>query len=154
MRRLPFFAFLLLIAINGADAQELARVEACLAAKADNNKATPNFSECVGITLDDCMDRPGGATTLGIVECHKAETAAWDVLLNRYYKQAQIGLSAELITSLRDVQRSWITFRDLSCRFAYDWAGGGTIRGPLAADCLLRKTAEQALWLKVWAEER
>lgn len=89
---------------------------------------------------------------MGMVDCFNVEIETWDNLLNQYYKQAQTDLPDSEKKALRDVQRMWIKFRDLSCEFAYNSAGGGSIRNPLAADCILQKTAEQALWIMQWAD--
>jgi uncharacterized protein YecT (DUF1311 family) len=61
----------------------------------------------------------------------------------------ELGL-AEPSTSaaLRDMQRTWIAYRDAACAYERSQWGGGTGGGPATADCLMRMTAAQALALE------
>ncbi|MAR72918.1 MAG: hypothetical protein CME78_11915 [Halomonas sp.] len=114
--------------------------------------------DCVGLAADACQQTPGGATTLGIVDCLAQETRVWDELLNAQYQELRalmreqdegnpdVGISR--VDALREVQRAWITFRDAECGYAYARYQDGTIRSVVAAACRLEQTAQRALALK------
>ena len=46
------------------------------------------------------------------------------------------------------MQRAWIEYRDATCAYEAAQWGGGTGAGPAFAGCLMRLTAEQALYLE------
>jgi len=90
--------------------------------------------------------------------CASREADWWDAMLNAEYQarraearrfDADTGArplpSAE---ALRDMQRAWITFRDATCSFEASQWGGGTGANPAFLNCIMRMTAEQALYLR------
>jgi uncharacterized protein YecT (DUF1311 family) len=133
---------------------EVGRVRACI-----DGAARP--LDCVGATVEACVARPGGDTTVGIVDCIAAETAAWDSLLNEAYRAAMTAsrtadatgdVVAPALTreaTLRDAQRAWIAFRDAECRSRYAAWGRGTMRQIAGANCVMEETAERAIELRV-----
>ena len=60
-------------------------LESCLTAPAAGSDAR----DCIGVIATQCMAAPEGQTTVGMMQCALAEAEAWDVLLNRYYRQAR-----------------------------------------------------------------
>ncbi|MBT0778386.1 lysozyme inhibitor LprI family protein [Paracoccus sp. pheM1] len=120
---------------------------------------------CIGAASGPCMDQPGGQTTAGMVQCLTAEAADWDRLLNRWYSAAMNRAEAmdagqgdgqdmeEAAPVLKQAQRNWIAFRDESCRFEALRYQGSTMRGIAHAGCMMQLSAEQALRLRVLAEE-
>jgi uncharacterized protein YecT (DUF1311 family) len=53
---------------------------------------------------------------------------------------------------LREMQRSWIVTRDLTCAFWYDYFQG-TMANPMIAYCNNRETARRAIFLRVFAAD-
>jgi uncharacterized protein YecT (DUF1311 family) len=49
---------------------------------------------------------------------------------------------------LREMQRSWINTRDLTCAFWYDYFQG-TMANPMIAYCNNRETARHAIFLRI-----
>lgn len=137
-----------------ADPQaDAAQLTACL------DRAEPAArKDCIGSIANPCQDAPGGATTIGIVDCLAREEKAWDVLLNRYWpgmkeKARETDASnAEFVPhapkaaeALLAAQRAWLAFREAECERAWIPYAGGTIRGPISASCALEFTAERAV---------
>ncbi|WP_158968358.1 lysozyme inhibitor LprI family protein [Chachezhania sediminis] len=115
---------------------------------------------CIGKSTNECMDAPGGSTTIGIGACLQDEAGWWDRLLNTTYKDA-MGRAAtsdammkedgidvpSQAEALRTMQRSWIAFRDDKCAYVASLWTNGTGASTAFVDCLLRTTAEQAIFL-------
>ncbi|WP_306131110.1 lysozyme inhibitor LprI family protein [Roseovarius sp. MMSF_3350] len=145
---------IVLIAAGAAQAQEARVDETTVAACFHGAPRDAGVPSCVGDAANQCQTQPGGGSTIGIVACVQAETAAWDGFLNREYKatRAQVDqfdtghppVSEALLTA----QRAWIAFRDAECSLAYERNRGGTIRSVAAASCLMRMTAQRALELR------
>jgi uncharacterized protein YecT (DUF1311 family) len=131
----------------GVDA---AVVERCFAGAAIGEAAPA----CLGGASEACQALPGGSTTIGIAQCIGAETAAWDVVLNREYGATRGALSGageagiDAGRALLDAQRAWIAYRDAECALTYARWQGGTIRSVAAANCLLVFTAGRAIELR------
>ena len=141
-------------AVNAAEppaAAAFAVIEACLADNRDSEQDRDSL--CSGLIANPCQARPGGETTPGIVECLYRERMVWDALLNRYYVALIGRLDKSSIAALREAQRAWIPFRDKVCKFQWTVYRDGTIRGPVAASCLMEETARRAVDLKIWLEE-
>ena len=106
---------------------------------------------CLGAAARRCQARPGGETTMGLVDCIQGEAAAWDAVLNEEYRATRAALSARgeaLASSLLAAQRAWIAYRDAECRLSHDRWGDGTLRGVVHANCILGFTAERSLELR------
>lgn len=122
----------------------------------------PGRMACVGASADTCMSAtPSGDTTVGMGGCLDLERRFWDGELNRAYgdlmararaqdaEMQEIGATVpKLVPALRDMQRGWIAFRDLTCDFERAQWGGGTGGGPATLSCLMRLTAQQAMYLQ------
>jgi uncharacterized protein YecT (DUF1311 family) len=130
--------------------------------------ATPSRSghavlDCVGLSAQACMAKPGGDTTIGMRECLEAEHRYWDGRLNAAYAARMARSRAEdremnqirattlpVEDALRGMQRAWIAFRDAACLHEFAQWRGGTGSGPATAACHLHETARQALRLEGW----
>ena len=127
-----------------------AAVEACFEGAAVGVTEPP----CLGAAAGACQTRPGGASTIGIVECIVAETAAWDAILNREYRATREALTGtgaagiDVGSALLDAQRAWIAFRDAECALSYARWQDGTLRSVVGANCVLVMTAVRALELR------
>jgi uncharacterized protein YecT (DUF1311 family) len=132
-------------------AADFAVIEACLE---KSQAAGPHRDGlCVELIADPCQALPGGETTRRMVMCLQRELAVWDSLLNCYYADMIRQLDGAAKTALREAQRAWIPFRDKACAFGPAFYEGGSIGGPLRAQCLMEETARRASGLKVWLEE-
>lgn len=86
-------------------------------------------------------------------DCLYEEFERWDRILNEVWSQIIEVVkdyddpSLRMGETLRESQRTWIKMRDLSCNFAYDAAGGGTMSAPASNWCLLEHTVHRAVWL-------
>lgn len=119
-------------------------------------------ADCIGTAAQACIDEtPGGYSTAGMSGCFWAENEYWDGRLNATYqkvraqaKEMDVENGVGTLTSLsqadalRDMQRAWIPYRDAKCDYVRSQWGGGTGGGPASAACMMRTTAEQALFLE------
>ena len=119
-------------------------------------------AECIGLSAGQCMeDSQGGHSTYGMGGCLSLEIDYWDARLNAAYQALMTNAKkADLFTkesgghapsqaeTLREMQRSWIPYRDTRCGFEMSLWGGGTGGGPASASCYLQLTGEQALYLE------
>lgn len=117
---------------------------------------------CFGQAAEICMvDTPVGATSGAGVACLDEERAYWDGRLNAAYSELQKNNKAvdeemrrsgsdapSLEAGLRDVQRAWIGFRDKTCEHEKNSFEEVPIGFMVQADCLMRHTARQALYLE------
>ena len=62
----------------------------------------------IDYALRNCYSTPFGQTTMGMVSCLRGAEEAWDLELNRIYKQ----LGGSSNKSLKSAQKAWILFRD------------------------------------------
>ena len=159
-------ALLLTLTAPPAQAQELVfsmrATDACLA-------GAPRGTEeaCIGRSAERCMAASeAGGSNLGAGLCYGKELEAWDARLNEWYRQAlrkareadadMAGMSftpPSQEEALRQMQRAWIPFRDARCEHVASLYQGGTGAGPASAECLMRETASQALYLRdIWRE--
>lgn len=112
---------------------------------------------CIGLAANACMEQPGGYSTVAMGFCLDRELVYWDSMLNESYGQlmqamraADAGLPTHLAiqaSSLRDMQRAWIAYRDARCDHVASLWQGGTGASPAFLTCLLQETGEQALYL-------
>jgi len=93
-----------------------------------------------------CMRGSRGVTP-AMLECTGRERDRWDARLNATYQRimGSKDYSENARTELREAQRAWIAYRQAACRAAGDLtAEGGTMSRVVAADCVLRMTAQRA----------
>jgi uncharacterized protein YecT (DUF1311 family) len=76
----------------------------------------------------------------------------WDNILNKSYQLLRERLEEDQVAKLRDMQRAWITSRDKTCGFLYDYFQG-TMANPMIAACTSRATGMQALYLRGFADD-
>jgi len=129
-------------------------IDRCVAANPD----TPTV--CVGQQSRVCYDDYGGGADMVLTACFEAEQAYWDKALNRVYQELLVlakreedddyGLQADQLTdAARQMQRSWIAYRDDTCGLdlarAYPFMSGA---GPVLGECLARETARQYFQLE------
>lgn len=110
---------------------------------------------CIGVGAGACMTAEVGATTVGMVSCLQAETAQWDERLNAAYaalkadeEQTDQETDGAAAPALVKAQRAWLAWRDAACDYEAARWQGGSIGGPVASDCFMQLTAQQALRLE------
>lgn len=126
---------------------------------------TQNAAEiCVGRSAESCMkNEPDGYSNMGMVSCVNAETAAWDMLLNREYQAAQGAARradsdepdarwAVRTQRLKEAQRAWIAYRDAKCASEGAVWGTGTMRSTSVASCLMEMTARRTIELRIFRQ--
>lgn len=128
-------------------------VESQTQALNDAGQAVPedmprSLADCIGVASNICQEQPGGASTIGIVDCLARETAWWDGLLNSHYQDLLATNDPEPADGLRKAQRAWMAFRDADCAFQYSVWGGGSMRSIAGASCTLDHTARRAIDLE------
>ncbi|MEK7660509.1 MAG: lysozyme inhibitor LprI family protein [Pseudomonadota bacterium] len=139
---------------TGSDETELPSVgmaeviEGCMISTAAGDKP---LYECIGIHSRHCLTFQDNQTTAGMEKCYLDEYRGWDVLLNRYYNEnGQRQVSAQF----RDVQRSWISYRDKKCAYFRIHYEGGSMARWLGARCMMDETARRTIDLRFFEVDR
>lgn len=129
-------------------------IDRCLAI----NDETP--MRCVGRQADACAQRNGDGANMVLSVCLENESKFWDGFLNQTYarlldaaitrEDADIGYNPEsLVDAVRDMQRSWIAYRDATCHHAFVFARPfNSAIGPAINECVMRETARQVFQLQ------
>jgi len=130
----------------------------------ENAENLTDRTSCIGRGAAECIVGEAGQSTIGLGYCYSAEWEDWDTRLNTTYTSMRSG-QAELAEdnaafnanipnatdAMRDMQRAWITYRDAACQWeAIQWSGG-TGAGPASAQCMMRLTAQQTLFLQEYS---
>jgi len=137
-------------------AKDLATIGDCLR-KQEKRKggSTQEADEaaCLMTVAKPCM---GGDETAAAdrrkMDCLDRERLVWDKMLNGSYQTMMKALDSDQQTKLREMQRSWMQTRDLTCGFWYDYFQG-TMANPMIAYCNNRETARRAIFLRVFAAD-
>ena len=93
-----------------------------------------------------------GVSSKRQIECLDHERLIWDKIINDSYKTMMNALEPDQQAKLREMQRSWIHTRDLTCAFWYDYFQG-TMANPMIAYCNNRETARRAIFLRIFAAD-
>ncbi|HWT71413.1 MAG TPA: lysozyme inhibitor LprI family protein [Oxalicibacterium sp.] len=86
---------------------------------------------------EDCSSPP---TQIAINACARQAYQAADKQLNQLYAQYRARLDDGQQQKLKQVQRAWIKFRDLSCDFESSAVEGGSAYAMVRSQCLADKT--------------
>lgn len=92
-----------------------------------------------------CMDKASSTVAMGA--CIQAETKLQDERLNRVYKQLMAKLVGQKQKDLREVQRSWIKYRDGNCAFHGTLSNGSLYRIE-GAMCVMDMSKDRAAELE------
>lgn len=116
---------------------------------------------CIGQAAARCVDSELGGSTVGMRYCLGSEAEDWDARLNAVYQHLlveQAEMDADhaqyaphlpsAVETMREMQRSWIAYRDAACSWEVLQFGGGTGGGPARAACMMELTARQTLFLE------
>lgn len=120
----------------------VATIKTCLQAAAPGD-----YDTCIGAIYNACSERPGGHTTVGMIDCNVAETRAWEALMEEWIVQASADdtASEENRAALRNSQTAWLEAREQSV--AVYRGRQGSIWGIIASSWERTWTAQRALWL-------
>ena len=88
-----------------------------------------------------------------IMACYTRERLVWDSILNDSFRRLRAKLEDKQVRKMREMQRAWITSRDKSCEFLYDYFEG-TMANPMIAACQTRETGRRALYLRGFSDDR
>lgn len=159
-RPLSLLALALLVAgplparAEAAAAKDVAAIGDCLR-KQDKKQGSQETDEaaCLMAVAKPCMG--GDETAVNDrrkIDCLDRERLVWDQIVNESYKAMMNALDPDQQVKLREMQRSWIQTRDLTCAFWYDYFQG-TMANPMIAYCNNRETARRAIFLRVFATD-
>lgn len=130
-------------------AKDSAAIEKCVKAKTGRHWA---WESCIGVISERCSKDEGSLTDRQVIDCYDRELAVWDDMLNKSYQATLKALDTDQQDKLREMQRAWITSRNKTCEFLYDYFQG-TMANPMIAACKARVTGRQALYLRGFAED-
>jgi len=131
------------------DAKDAGAIEKCVKAKTARNWA---WEACIGTVSEPCVKKHPQEVPSDVMACYAREQAVWDGILNKSFQTLRKALDEDQQTKLRDMQRAWITSRDKTCGFLYDYFQG-TMANPMIAACTSRATGMQALYLRGFADD-
>jgi len=148
-------AALIALSANPALAQDKpspkdsAAIEKCMKEKTAHNWA---WEKCIGLISEPCSKDETSMPPSQVIACYSREQGVWDNILNKSYQLLRERLEEDQVAKLRDMQRAWITSRDKTCGFLYDYFQG-TMANPMIAACTSRATGLQALYLRGFADD-
>ena len=135
-------------------AKDVATIDDCLRKQQQRKGGSSQEADeaaCLMRIAKPCMGGDeAGAADHRKMDCLARERLVWDKSLNDSYTFLMKALDPDQQTKLRDMQRSWIQTRDLTCAFWYDYFQG-TMANPMIAYCNNRETARRAIFLRVFA---
>lgn len=123
-------------------------METCLA---DKKPLLTHGYACIGQFSAACLKHAENQTTIGMERCYLDEYQAWDVLLNRHYKDRPKGAARH---ELQQVQRAWLAYREKKCAYFQVHYAGGSMARWLGAQCMMDTTARRAIELRFFAMDR
>lgn len=130
-------------------AKDSAAIEKCMKEKTARKWA---WEKCIGLISEPCTKDELSMPPSQVIACYAREQAVWDNILNKSYQLLREKLEEDQVAKLRDMQRAWITSRDKTCDFLYDYFQG-TMANPMIAACTSRATGLQALYLRGFADD-
>jgi uncharacterized protein YecT (DUF1311 family) len=137
------------LAQDKPSARDSAAIEKCMKEKTGHNWA---WEKCIGLISEPCSKDELSMPPSQVMACYSREQAVWDNILNKSYQLLRERLEEDQVAKLRDMQRAWITSRDKTCGFLYDYFQG-TMANPMIAACTSRATGMQALYLRGFADD-
>jgi uncharacterized protein YecT (DUF1311 family) len=136
-------------------AKDVATIGDCLRKQDKKERGSQEADEaaCLMTVAKPCMGGDEtGVSSRRQIECLDRERLIWDKIVNDSYKTMMNALEPDQQAKLREMQRSWIHTRDLTCAFWYDYFQG-TMANPMIAYCNNRETARRAIFLRIFAAD-
>jgi uncharacterized protein YecT (DUF1311 family) len=103
----------------------------------------PNFSYAL-----NCKN-PQAQTDMN--QCAALELERETAKINKTYNNLRANLSSEQRLQIKNVQTSWIIFKDLACEFEASGVIGGSAHSMVLANCLTWKTKQRNKELELLA---
>lgn len=154
-------ALLACVTVGSAAADDGAGTLADCAARHLPGDPAAAEAACIGRISGPCLSGEAAPTTLGMIDCLGAESAAWVALMTRdrpgLMAAARRMDAANDVAALnlpsfaeaeREAQRRWRAWREAECAARRAAWGAGSHGRVVAAECWLRLTAERALALR------
>jgi uncharacterized protein YecT (DUF1311 family) len=135
-------------------AKDVATIGDCLRKQnKEGGSQEADEATCLMTVAKPCMGGDEtGVSSRRQIECLDRERLVWDQIINDSYKTMMNALEPDQQAKLREMQRSWIHTRDLTCAFWYDYFQG-TMANPMIAYCNNRETARRAIFLRIFAAD-
>jgi uncharacterized protein YecT (DUF1311 family) len=134
------------------DAGASRKIQDCIKTAANAKGAAADPERCIGIVSGPCLEDDKTKSTADMNACIDREHAVWDDILNESFRRLREKLDESQRVKLRDMQRAWLTSREKTCGFYWDFYQG-TMASPMAAECVNRETARRALFLLGFVNE-
>jgi uncharacterized protein YecT (DUF1311 family) len=131
------------------DPRDTTTIQECIKAKTGRNWA---WERCIGAVSEPCIKDETAMPPSEVMACYERERLVWDAILNDSFRRLRARLEDRQILKVREVQRAWITSRDKSCNFFYDYFEGSMANTMIAA-CQTRETGRRALFLRGFADD-
>ncbi len=131
------------------NAKDSATIQNCIKTKTGRNWAWEN---CIGLISEPCSKNETSMASSEVIACYDRERAVWDDILNASFRHLRERLDDEQVRKLREMQRAWMTSRDKTCGFIYDYFEG-SMANPMMAACVSRETGRHALFLRGFADD-
>lgn len=137
------------------------KIEDCLAGK----KTADERTACIGLAADLCRRETKGATEVDVASCMATEANWWRDRMSRAYDAAmkeaalrdvEFAMSisqggSRMTDDLELMQAAWKDWSEKRCFFEAMRRRGKPDRMVVASECLMRRTAEEALLLEASA---
>ena len=137
------------LAQDKPNARDAAAIQNCIKARGGSNW---KWESCIGVVSEPCAKDENAMPPSEIMACYAREQAVWDDILNDSFRRLRAKLDDDQQAKLRDMQRAWITSRDKTCNFLYDYFQG-TMANPMIAACMSRETGRRALYILGFAND-
>ena len=121
---------------------DIAAIDQCVRDAKDDPYA------CLGRVEKPCEDAPAGETTGGAMRCADRETAVWAMRAKAASDAIAARLEPGRLRLFRAADEAWVSYRNAACSYEASIYMGGTLAKVVAADCVLRETADRALELE------
>jgi len=130
-------------------AKDSAAIQDCIKKKTGKGW---NWESCIGVISEFCSkDETSMAASEGMA-CYTREQAVWDHVLNESFRRVRDALDDTQKDKLHEMQRAWISSREKTCAFFYDYFEG-SMANPMMAACNSRETGRRALFLLGFAND-
>lgn len=117
-------------------------LEMCLI---EEEKSLATGQACIGKHARKCLEIAQREPIVHVEKCYAPEVAAWARLVKRYFDERPKDAKGKRIA---EVQRAWVTYRDLKCGYVDFHYGGGDLGRWQSLICLMEETGRRAIELR------
>lgn len=130
--------------------EDEAKLQQCLEAV---RKAESDARACIGVVADPCLDSSGEASPQGMIACIDREVVLWDRMMSARFGSLMSRIDETVGERVRDVQESWVSYRDKRCALGDVLFAEGALTPVWAADCMLQETGRRAIEIGALLDE-